>query len=72
MRSPWEGLRSWALGLSTGATWGVWAVVALVAAVLMTALPSPWDWAAVAPLVGFGFVLFDAQSRRDEDHDRRG
>lgn len=67
MRSSWSGLRAWAHGLSTGAAWGVWLAVALVAAGLMTSLSSPWDWVAVAPLVAFGFVLFDAQSRRDGD-----
>ena len=67
MRSSWSGLRAWASGLSTGAAWGVWAVVALVAGLVQTLVASPWNWVAVAPLVAFGFVLFDAQSRRDGD-----
>lgn len=67
MRISWSGLRAWALALSPVATWALWAVAALVATVLMTTVSSPWDWVAVAPLVAFGFVLFDAQSRRGRD-----
>lgn len=67
MRSSWSGLRTWALALSPRTAWALWAVAALVAAVVMTTLSSPWDWVAVAPLVAFGFVLFEGQSRRGSD-----
>ena len=71
MRSQWQRLNAWAYALGTRRLWTIWVALAAVAAVLLTALTSPWSWVATLPLVLLGYVLFSGQSRRERDEEQQ-
>lgn len=71
MTSPLKRLSAWAYDLESGRRWRLWAVMAVVAAALVTALPSPWSWVTTLPIAAFGVVLFSAQARRERDEQER-
>jgi Flp pilus assembly protein TadB len=72
MTSVWHRLSRWAYGLEARRRWVLWVLLALVAAMLLTALPSPWSWVATLPIAAFGVLLFAAQERRQRDEAQRG
>ena len=70
MKRSWSRLSTWAYDLPVRRRWVIWGVTAMLAVLVTGALPSPWSLVAALPFVVFGFVLFDAQARRQRDEDR--
>lgn len=67
MKATWRSLSAWAYALDGRRRWQLWFVLAALGATLLTLLPSPWSWVTTLPIALIGFVLFDAQARRDRD-----
>lgn len=67
MSSAWQRLSGWAYGLEDRRRWGLWVLLALVAAGILTVLPSPWSWVATSPIAAFGVLLFASHARRERD-----
>lgn len=71
MKASYNSLSAWAYGLERRRCWQLWLFLAALGATLFTFVPSPWSWMACLPIALLGFVMFDAQARRDRDESRR-